>query len=207
MKTLKIPERREELLTAAEKLQKEQFEKRVRALEKEYQKEENRRAVIQTFEELASSWNPVSIGAGNTKKAASLGITYLLSSILTGTYEMKLYLMGEEFWLEEEPLEATWRPMRFFEYYEEDMESIVKKLKNSFPRLCRAEEDAVRLRCADYYLAAICKLCKDMAEEIVESKGFREMEKRDDFFLFFGGFHKEGEILWRMKRKNDGKDE
>lgn len=207
MRTLKIPERREELLIAAEELQKEQFEKSIRVLEKEYQKEENRRAVIQIFEELASSWNAVPVDSDNTKKAASLGITYLLSSILTGSYEMKLFLMDEAFWLEEEPLEMTWKPAYFFEYFEEDMAFVIKNLKNRFPRLCRAEEDAVRLRYVDYYLAAISKLCRDMAKEIVESKGFREMEKRDDFFLFFGGFHKEGEILWRMNGNNGGKDD
>lgn len=206
MITLRISERREKLLLAAEELQREKFEKSIRALEQEYQKEENRKAVIQVFEELASSWNPVSVGIENKKKAASLGITYLLSSILMGTYEMRLYLMGEEFWMEEAPLEAVWRPAHFYEHFDENMEFILKKLEESFPRMCRAEKDAIKLKCADYYLAAVCKLCRDMGSEIVESKGFQEMEKRDDFFLFFGGFRKEGEILWRMNGNSCGKD-
>ena len=78
------------------------------------------------------------------------------------------------------------------------MVSIVKGLGGSFPRLCRAEEDAVMLQCADYYLAAVQKLCEDMAEEIMDSMGFRELKKTEDFFLFFGRFQGEGEKIWNI---------
>lgn len=192
-----IQERREELLGAADELEKELFEKKIRMLEEEYKKEENREAVIQVFDRLASSWMEVHESSGGRKKAASLGITYLLSSILTKAYELKLSLLGEEFLLEE-PVQIIWKPLYFFEYFEEDMTLIIKQLRSRFPRLCRAEEDAIRLKCADYYLAAICKLCRDMAEEIMGSNELRKLCKTDDFFLFFGKFQGEGEKLWSI---------
>lgn len=192
-----IQERREELLGAADELEKELFEKKIRMLEEEYRKEENREAVIQVFDRLASSWMEVYESSGGRKKAASLGITYLLSSILTKAYELKLSLLGEEFLLEE-PVQIIWKPLYFFEYFEEDMTLIIKQLRSRFPRLCRAEEDAIRLKCADYYLAAICKLCRDMAEEIMGSNELRKLCKTDDFFLFFGKFQGEGEKLWSI---------
>lgn len=192
-----IQERREELLGAADELEKELFEKKIRMLEEEYKKEENREAVIQVFDRLASSWMEVYESSGGRKKAASLGITYLLSSILTKAYELKLSLLGEEFLLEE-PVQIIWKPLYFFEYFEEDMTLIIKQLRSRFPRLCRAEEDAIRLKCADYYLAAICKLCRDMAEEIMGSNELRKLCKTDDFFLFFGKFQGEGEKLWSI---------
>lgn len=192
-----IQERREELLGAADELEKELFEKKIRMLEEEYRKEENRDAVIQVFDRLASSWMEVYESSGGRKKAASLGIAYLLSSILTKAYELKLSLLGEEFLLEE-PVQIIWKPLYFFEYFEEDMTLIIKQLRSRFPRLCRAEEDAIRLKCADYYLAAICKLCRDMAEEIMGSNELRKLCKTDDFFLFFGKFQGEGEKLWSI---------
>ena len=195
---INITERRGRLLDVADELQKELFEERIRMLEKEYKKEENRRTVIQAFDKLASSWMEVHGNSDDRKKAANLGINFLFSSILTNTYEFKLSLLGEEFLFEEAPVEIMWRPHYFFEYFEEDMVFIIKKLKDSFPRLCRAEEDAVRLKCADYYLAAVCKLCRDMAEEIAGSNEFRKIDKTDDFFLFFGKFHGEGEKLWSI---------
>ncbi len=193
-----IQERREQLLSIADELQKELFENRIRMLEEEYRKEESRKAVIQVFDRLAASWLAVYESSGGRKKAASLGITYLLSSILTKTYELKLSLLGEEFLLEEEPVQIIWKPLYFFEYFEEDMTFIIRELRNRFPRLCRAEEGAVRLKCADYYLAAVSRLCRDMAEEIMGSNELRKLCKTDGFFLFFGKFQGEGEKLWSI---------
>lgn len=193
-----IDERRERLLGAADELQKELFEKKIRMLEAEYGKEESRSVVIQVFGKLAVFWMENHENSDGRAKAASLGITYLLSSILTKTYELKLSLLGEEFLLEEEPATMMWKPPYFFEYFEEDMIVIIKKLRSSFPRLCRAEEDAIRLKCVDYYLAAVCKLCRDMAEEIVGSNEFSKLDKTDDFFLFFGRYQSEGEKLWSI---------
>lgn len=195
---MRISERRDSLIRAAEELQKELFEKRIRMLEKEYRKEENRRAVIQVFEKLASSWTTVHGTSGDGRKAASLGIICLFSSILTRTYEFKLSLMGDEFLLEKAPAGIMWKPPYFFEYFEEDMIFILKELKRKFPRLCSAEEDAVRMKCADYYLAAVYKLCRDMAAEILESNELSKIDKTDDFFLFFGKFQGEGEKIWSI---------
>lgn len=193
-----IQERREELLGAADELEKELFEKKIRMLEEEYRKEESRETVIQAFSRLASSWMEIYESSGGRKKAASLGITYFLSSIVTKTYELKLSLLGEEFLLEEEPVQIIWKPLYFFEHFEEDMSLIIKQLRSRFPRLCRAEEDAIRLKCADYYLAAVCKLCRDMVGEIMGSNELRKLCKTDDFFLFFGKFQGEGEKLWSI---------
>ena len=194
----KILERREKLLNAADEMQREQFEKSVRKLMENYRIEENRQAVIQAFKELASRWEESHKDPDDGTKAATLGVTYLLSSILTKTYDLKLSLLGEGFWLEKEPVEVMWKPPYFFEYFEEDAAHVIKELRGSFPRLCSAEEDAVRLKCVDYYLAAVQKLCKDMAEEIMESREFRDLNKTEDFFLFFGRFQGEGERLWNI---------
>lgn len=193
-----ILKRREVLLAAAEKLQRELFAKRISWLMEKYRKEENRRAVTEAFAKLASYWNDV-----REDQAASLGICYLYSSILMRTYELKIFLLGEEFWLDEDCIEASWVPPYFYEHFEEDMNFLIKELKGIFPRLCRAEEDAVRIACDDYYLAAVCKLCRDMAEEILADEEFNKMNKTDHFYFFFGRFQGEGEILWRRKESED----
>lgn len=187
-----ISERREELLSAADELQKAQFGRQIRRLEKIYGNKENRSGTQKVFTELFSCWG------GLKSPAASLGICYLFSSILTGSYEFKLVLLGKEFWLEEKPVEIMWRPAHFFECFEEDMKLVIKELKGRFPRLCSAEEEAVRFSCAEYYLAAVCALCRDITEEITGSREFAKMNKTEDFCLFFGRYQGEGEILWRI---------
>lgn len=195
-----ILKRREALLAAAKKPGRELFAKRIPELMEEYKKEENRRAVIKAFGRLASCWNIAGSG-----QAASLGVCWLYSSILMRTYEFKLVLLGEDFWLEEEPITTSWVPPCFFEHFEEDMDVLMKALRSSFPRLCRAEEEAVRAGYWKYYLAAVSKLCRDMAEEILLESTLAGINKTDYFYIFFGKFQGEGEVLWRME-ESKGKD-
>ena len=193
-----IYERRKELLHTVEKLQREQFEKSIRSLEKLYAGEEHRRKVVETFAGLVRQWEEQNEG---TRKAASLGICYLYSSILRKDYKFRLVLMGEEFWLDGESIEADWELSDFFSYFENDMEIVIEKLRGMFVRLCSAEEDAVRQWCAEYYLAAISKLCTDMAGELAEGMGLEGMEKTEEFCFFFGHYQGDGEIIWRNKKE------
>lgn len=198
---MRIHERREELLRAVDRLQKEQFEKNIRSLEEAYREDECRREAVKAFSKLALRWQECS---GSKKKAACLGICYLYSGILRRDFGFRLILMGEEFWLEEEPMEEVWKPADFFERFEEDVEAVIRKLRDKFIRLCRAEEDAVRFWCAEYYLAAACRLCVDMAEEIATSMELEKMDRTDGFYFFFGHYQGKGEIIWQEKKENLG---
>lgn len=193
-----ILKRRESLLAAAKKPERELFAKRIPELMEEYKKEENRRAVIKAFGRLASCWNIAGSG-----QAASLGICWLYSSILMRTYEFKLVLLGEDFWLEEEPVMVSWTPPYFFEHFEADINVIINSLRSGFPRLCQAEEEALKVSYFEYYLAAVCKLCRDMAEEIVSDREVSQISQTEQFYLFFGRFQGEGEILWRREKREE----
>lgn len=197
-----ISNRKKELILAAEELQKILFGKRIRSLEQKYGEKEYRRKVVDIFEKLAFQWNLF-----HDNEAASLGVCYLYSSLLMRTYKFKIILLGKEFWLEEEPEEIVWDLASFFESFEKDMKLVLSRMENIFPRFCKAEEDAVRLYCAEYYLAAICQLCRDLAWEILSSDEMKELKKTEDFYIFFGRFLGEGEILWRMDNSTvrDGK--
>ena len=88
--------------------------------------------------------------------------------------------------MDREPVETVWSPLIFFERYEQDMEEITKQLKKRHPRIYRYEEEAVRLRYAEYYYAALESLCRDMLEEIRSSREYMELKRTEDFFMFFG---------------------
>lgn len=193
-----IQERREELLLAAEQLEKEQFAKSIRKLEETYRKKELRDKIKEAFSGLAVQWRK---DFGEEKKAACLGVCFLYSSIVRRDYKLKLILMDEELWLEEDGAEAVWKPEGFFEPFETDMEAVIEGLQKRFIRLCKAEEDAVRLWCVEYYFAALRCLCADMAEEIMTCKEMEELNRTEGFYLFFGHDQGEGEILWREKKE------
>ncbi len=172
---------RETLMADARKWGDAVFASSIRILEAEYQKEERREAVRQTFAELFGQW-----GERTEEEAASLGVCFLHSSILMRTGEIRLTLYGKEFYMDRNQLEKEWHPPCFFQQYEHDMSEIMEKLRKDHPRIYPYEEDAVRFRYAEYYYAALEALCRDMQEEIKESVEYRMLRKRDDFFIFFG---------------------
>lgn len=68
-----IQERREELLLAADQLEKEQFAKSIRKLEETYRKKELRDKIMEAFSGLAVQWRKDS---GEGKKAAYFDVTF-----------------------------------------------------------------------------------------------------------------------------------
>lgn len=195
---LNISNRKKELILAADELQKILFGKKIRSIEQKYGEKECRRKIVYIFEKLAYQWNFF-----HDNGAASLGVCYLYSSLLLRTYKFKIILLGEEFWLEEKPEEVVWDLTSFFDDFEKDMEFILPRMRNIFPRLCKAEEDVIRLYCVNYYLAAISQLCRDLAKDILYSNEMNKLNKTKDFYFFFGRFLGEGEILWRMDNSID----
>lgn len=185
-------DRRKELADAAEEMQKELFVSRIRELEAEYRKAERREEAGKAFTELFRSWE-----RQEGRKAGCLGICYLYGSMLMRTYDLRLVLYGEDFYLDRKPVVCSWKPPCFFEMFEEDMAAVLKKLRNIYPRIYVYEEEAVRMRCAEYYIAAVCRLCADMAGEILRTEEFLHMERADGFYIFFGRYRGEGEILYR----------
>lgn len=199
--------RTRELADAAEKIEKEIFAEKIRILESKYRKEEYRGKVKSAFKEVFLGWENRNGRSTEDKterkresgsKAGCMGICYLYSSILMRTYEFRIVIYNEDFYLDNCPLIYPWRPPCFFETFEEDMEIVMGKLRKIYPRICRLEEDAVRFRCVEYYLASVSALCADMLDEICCMDGFEKLTRAEDFFVFYGRYRGEGEILCRF---------
>lgn len=174
----------------AERWEKLLFADSVRELETQYEKIEQRDVIIKTFTDLFRQWSQQ-----NGHAAASLGICYLHSSILMRTGELRLTLYGKEFYLDRDQIEMVWHPPWFFHMYEKDMDFLMGKLRNDYPRIYRYEEEAVRYQYAEYYYAAIEALCRDIMEEIQDSEEYKMMKKTEDFFFFFGRWRGEAAKL------------
>ena len=183
-----IFERKESLLQEADRLEKEQFKKQTALLQDYYKKDEVRNKVKEAFTALLEKWD-------REDASFSLGIHYLYTNIHNRTYDYRLVLYGEAFYLDERAVEVGWKPELFFTLLEEDVGEILKPLRKQFPRLCAYEEELVRYDCAAYYQAAICQLCQDMWPEIVASEAFEKLPKTKEFFVFFGAYKGEGEVI------------
>lgn len=181
---------RKALMADAENWEKSVFSSSIRQLEAEYWKKDNREAVRQVFAELFGQW-----GKLFCEEAASLGICYLHSSILMRTGELRLTMYGREFYMDRNRLEKAWYPPLFFQQYEQDMAQIMDRLRKVHPRIYPYEEDAVRFQYAGYYYAALEVLCRDMLGGIQESREYRELNRSEDFYFFFGRWRGEARKL------------
>jgi len=179
---------REALMADAKEFGKMVFSSSIRILENEYQKEERRETVRMAFAKLFGEWRK-----NTQEEAASLGIFYLHSGILMRTGEIRLTIYGKEFYMDENQLQKEWQLPCFFQLYEQDMAGIMDRLRKNHPRIYPYEENAVRFQYAEYYYAAVKALCRDMLEEIKDSREYRLLNKTEDFFFFFGRWRGEAE--------------
>ena len=188
-------DRLKELERAAQNAEEELFASQCRRLEREYRKKEYRNEAVNAFIRLFNQ------AVDEQKEVLWLGICYLHTSLQTGSHEFRLSLYDEEFFFDPAPVELYWRPLCFFECFEEDMKTVMITLRRQYPRIWSYEEEAVRRIIVEYYYAAVRQLCFDLAGEIIETEAFQKAVKADDFTAFFGRYQGEGEILWRMKER------
>lgn len=185
----------DELTAAADNLEKERFGSQCRRLMQEYQRQERREEALRIFGGLFEQ------AAAQRKRAAWLGISSLHTSVQTGKTEYLLAVYGEEFYLDPAPVGRYWTPSVFQECMEEDIRAVIKELRSRFPRIWQYEEAEIYRVCAEYYDAAFCRLCADLADELSKTGTFFQMEKTEHFGIFFGKYQGEGEILWQITGK------
>lgn len=187
---MEIKERRKELINTAKEIQDELFQKQIILLQEEYKKEHRRKEAITMFADLFRQWNEQ-----EKRNASKLGICYLHTSVVSETYILLLLLYGDEFYLDDKPMEMSWNLSSFFDMFKDDMNIIMKGLKNDYPRIRAYEEEAIAFAYIPYYYAGICKLCEDLKQEIYQTEEFRSLKKTDDFTMFFGRYLGEGKVL------------
>lgn len=185
-------EYRRKLMEDAGEQEEVLFGRSIRWLEEVYREEWLRAEAVQVFDDLFRQWGTET---APMQKAACLGICYLHSGILMRTGSLRLMLCGEGFYLSKRQMESTWRLPVFFDRYEEDMDALTAGLRKVHPRIYAYEIDAIRHHYAEYYYAAIAGLCRDLLEEIKESKGYRELDRTEDFYFFYGRWRGEA---WKI---------
>lgn len=185
-----------ELTSFAQTLFADQFGQTSALLQKEYQKERNRDEIKKIFQGLFMKADSLE---RHNKEIAYLGICYLHSSLLTGSYELLLSLYDESLYLDSDPIEVYWKPSTIFAYFERDLEEIIPRLRNKYIRLQQYELSMIKKLYAEYYYAVIQKLCKDMCWEILSSEYFSKIHIGGKFKVFFGRYRGEGRTLYCLE--------
>lgn len=156
----------------------------------EYQKPELFSAVKNSFVKMMQE-----IHKQEKVKIEYLGICYLISGLVSGTYELLLGAYDESFYLDKSPVEYYVRIPLFYEWYERDATEVMEILKEDFIRIQEWEKDLIRRELIQYYYAAMCKLFIDWKEPLMQIPEVKILYDKNPFLFYFGRYQGEGVIL------------
>lgn len=134
------------------------------------------------------------------KEICYLCIEFLLSSIVTRSYDFQISLYDERLHLDPKPCVVYWRPPILFDEVEEDMETILRELKSKVIAL-RADEveesrKAYILMC--HYLLAEMFVEKYFKDTVLKSN-LRELGKGKSLELLYGGYMDKMKLIGRLE--------
>ena len=135
------------------------------------------------------------------KEICYLCIEFLLSSIVTRSYDFQISLYDERLHLDPKPCVVYWRPPLLFDKAEEDMEDMLRELKSKVIAL-RADE-AEESRKA--YLLTVHYLLVEMFVEVyfkdtVLKSGLCELAKGKSVELLYGGYMDKMKLIGRLEQ-------
>ena len=94
-------------------------------------------------------------------------ISYLRSSLITGSYEIRVDLYGEDFWLDDNPITEYITIPYLFGFYKEDISEFQRLLKKEFIRFMPEEIEPVTQAYCEYYFSLVTKVFEDFYEQII----------------------------------------
>jgi len=126
---------------------------------------------------------------------ACVHIGFLRSSLLTKSYEFRIGLHDEKFWMDNEDSSVYWKADFFFQYVEPDIDEVRKILK-PYPHLPEAEVYEVGYRYAQCYLIPVTqKIMQNIMIEVFQRANFGKLNVDKNLSIVFGGYMEEGESI------------
>lgn len=144
-------------------------EKRVELLIKNYQKQDKK---------ICNTVSDILRGLANSRQGYLI-ISYLRSSIVTGSNEFLFAFYSDEPYVEEEPDKVIWQMDDLFRDTEDDMIEVDKMLRERFIRILSSEIETIRRS----YMIKLYEKCKKLFQQIVEN-----IEDKEGIKVYYGEY-------------------
>lgn len=186
----------EEVLETAEEINKSQLESAYMLLQSHYDinSREIDGIVTAQFRQLFE------IGAAAQQKGKGainyLSISYLHSSVVTGSGEFHLALYDERLYFDDDPVYLYWSPSFLWAQYKKDMEKIEHALKDKIFRLKPYELAAVKSEYAGRYFEICHKMIADYMPIIIAELENSALVISPDFTVTYGGYRDTASVLF-----------
>jgi len=131
-----------------------------------------------------------------------LSVSYLYSSLFTGSGEFHLALYDERIYFDEDPTIIYWSPGFLFEQFNQDIEIIKEALAEQFARLKKYELDALKMEYAQHFFEIGHKMFADYSAVITSALEESALITTPDFTVTYGGYLDAAAIIWQGGRQS-----
>ena len=137
---------------------------------------------------------------GDRESITDLAVCYLLSSTLTGNYEVRLDLYDRDFYLDEEECCIYWEPEFLTKYLKEDIEYFKKEIRMKIPQMKTYEIQEFTDAHRNDYMLILMLFFRQMLSKIFQRMdayrgGNAEVDK-EKFRVIFGEYMGNYEVLY-----------
>jgi len=123
---------------------------------------------------------------------AYMHIGFLRSSLLTKSYEFRLGMHDENFWLDTDDTSVYWKADFFFQYVEPDTETMQQMVK-PYPHISEYEVYEISYRYAQCYLIpATRQIIQDIMIEVFKIPELNYLKLDKNLSIVFGGYMEGG---------------
>lgn len=138
--------------------------------------------------------------AGTLGVVSYFSISHLFSSAITQTYEFKISLTNQRYFLDEKALTVYWSPKLIYDTIDADMQIFMAQARKKWVRIHPFEFDDVRRAYVNEYnlLAGMFFVGKTLNAAL--DAGIEDLERDDELKFLLGG-HMERAVLFSTLRK------
>ena len=201
-------DRLEQIMSELEDFIGDRFERNIDEMhsyfEENYEKETN---------DFASHLKDIYLLAINQQKSEKkagikyLHIAFLRSSLLTESYNLKLSLYSEKFYMDKTETSIYWKPGFIFKYIDGDMAEAKELLikKSAITQISEFDLKELRYAYAQMYLPVCLPFIGDLVEgamEIIVQDEWEVPVMTDDFSVIYGGHMEKGYTVYPITENN-----
>ena len=126
-----------------------------------------------------------------------LCISYLYSSLVTGTGEFCLSLYDDRVYFDDNPIYIFWSPVFLWRQFDKDVEEIICSFKKLGIRLKKYELDAVKIEYVEQFFKIGHKMFADYSKLIITTMKNSTLKTTKDFSVIYGGYLDTATEIWR----------
>lgn len=129
-------------------------------------------------------------------KLQYLVFSFLQSGVHFDRMELRIDLLDDGFYLDEQETATSYYPDFLLENYMEDINFLQKKAGEKFVRLQNYERSDIKTEYSGYYQSVLFRMVESMTEVILELLADCNVQFEDDFKILFGEYMDNAKVLY-----------